>query len=227
MGYTDVSFSSLSSPGQSGLSLWIPPVAGGSAALLVVLVAAFIARYQSKQSFSGWIGSGVSAGPAWTLSDSWVTNIAGAGAVLGTVSNSLGALQSVISPSAAIGVTILFIVFGGAAAIAPLVYAATAKKEAEELAQMIGSVWGFLLAAATTLVAVMGEIATVALLVAQVSGSDAEKIVLVALLSMGSVFVAVYSARVLVLFGSPASQVGTQRVGRKSLLGSAVNSATL
>jgi hypothetical protein len=196
-------------------------------ALLVALLAGGIAKRKSGQAFFRWIGSGVTAGPAWTLSDSWVTNIAGAGAFLGTVSNSLGALQSVVSSAAAVGVTILFIMFGGAAAVAPIVYAATAKQEAQELAELVGSVWGFLLAGAVTLVAVMGEIATVALLVWQVSDSSGERIVLVVLLTMGSVLVAAYSVRALVLFGAPTEQATAGPARPKSLLGMTQTSATL
>jgi hypothetical protein len=226
MGYTEISSASLGSSSQTGLSLWVPPVAGCGAALLVALVAGYIAQRQSGQSLSHWIGSGVKAGPAWTLSDSWVTNIAAAGAVLGTVSNSLGALQSVVSSSAAVGVTVLFIVFGGAAAVAPIIYAATAKQEAQELDHLVGSVWGFLLAGIASLVAVMGEIAAVALLVWQVSGSDSEKIALVILLALGSVFVAIYSTRAIVLFGAPTDPSGGE-YNPKSLLGVRNNSATL
>jgi hypothetical protein len=196
-------------------------------ALLVALLAGYIAKRKSGQAFYKWIGSGVTAGPAWTLSDSWVTNIAGAGAFLGTVSDSLGALQSVVSSAAAVGVTILFIMFGGAAAVAPIVYAAAAKQEAQELAELVGSVCGFLLAGAVTLVAVMGEIATVALLVWQVSDSGGERIVRVVLLTMGSVLVAAYSVRALVLFGAPAAPAPAGPVRAKSLLGMMQRSATL
>jgi len=212
------------------LSLWIPPVAGIAMALLVALLAGGIAKRKSGQAFAKWIGSGVSAGPAWTLSDSWVTNIGGAGAFLGAVANSLGALQSVVSSAAVVGVTILFIMFGGAAAVAPIVYAATAKRETQELDELVGSVWGFLLAGAVTLVAVMGETATVALLVWRVSESGGERIVLVALLATGSVLVAAYSVRALVLFGAPAAPAANATAGpsrRKSLLGMAQTSATL
>jgi hypothetical protein len=194
-------------------------------AVVVALLAGCIAKRKSKQAFSDWIRSDVTAGPAWTLSDSWVTNIAGAGAFLGTVVDSFGALQSVVSPAAAVGVTILFIMFGGAAAVAPIVYAATAKQEAQELATLVGSVWGFLLAATVTLVAVMGEIATIALLVWQVSSSGGERIVLVVLLGLGSVLVSAYSVRALVLFGVPTAT--TEPARPKSMLGMTHTSATL
>jgi hypothetical protein len=224
--HSELPFASLGSSSQAALSLWIPPVAGVATALLVAGLAGYLARRQSGQAFRAWIRSGVNAGPAWTLSDSWVTNIAGAGAFLGTVANSLGISQSTVSSSAAAGVTILFIMFGGAAAVAPVVYAATAKQEAQELSQLVGSLWGFLLAGAVTLLAVMGEIATIALLVWQVSDSGAERIVLVILLSIGSILVAAYSVRALILFGSPTSEPAPPP-GRKSLLGSTNTSATL
>lgn len=78
-----------------------------------------------------------------------------------------------------------------------------------------------------TLVAVMGEIATLALLVWQVSGPGGERIVLVALLTIGSVLVAAYSVRALVMFGAPAAQATAGPARPKSLLGMAQTSATL
>jgi hypothetical protein len=91
---------------------------------------------------------------------------------------------------------------------------------------MVGSVWGFLLAGAVSLIAVMGEIATIALLAWQVSGSDAERIVLIILLSVGSVLVAAYSIRALVLLGALSARAEGKPVPR-SLLGTTRNSATL
>jgi hypothetical protein len=64
-------------------------------------------------------------------------------------------------------------------------------------------------------------------LIRQVSDSGGERIVLVVLLTMGSVLVAAYSVRALVLFGAPTSEVTAENAGRKSVLGMTQSSATL
>src|ERR1700693_5156314 len=116
--------STASSSNGPNLELWIPPAAGASAALVIVVVAGTIAyRMSNGMPFTWWFAGSVYAGPAWTAKDSWVTNIGAVGAILGTVVTDSGTtLQNVILPTPAAGVTLLFIVFGGAAAAAPVVY---------------------------------------------------------------------------------------------------------
>lgn len=224
--------------GSSGISLWVPPVAGAVAAAVVVMIVALAADRQDPH-LTKWLGSSVKAGRAWSPSDSWVTNIAGTGAVLGAVVSSLSTLQTVIGAASVIGVTILFVTFGGAAAFAPLLYAVTAVSSPGEAAspdQLTGRMWGFLLAGATSLMAVMGEIATVALLFWQVSTSVVDRVVILTVLCAGGLAVAAYSARTLTALSSvvPASQAEARDVGfgrdggqARSMLGSASPSATL
>ena len=206
------------------MRLWIPPAAGALGGAIIAILAGVIAyrRVNPRPGWS-WLGTGVNAGPAWTVSDSWVTNIAGVGAILGAVANALGGLGSVISDKDATGVIVLFIVFGGAAGIAPIVYAATAIQESQELVQMVGSIWGFLLAGVVSLLAVLGELATIGLLIFEVGNSGAVKGIVVAFISVAGLIVALYSVRALVLFATPAAGAAQ----RRSLLGSANNSATL
>lgn len=195
-----------------------------------------------------WFTGSVHAGQAWTAKDSWVTNIAGVGAVLGTVlsNTTLNANFKAEAP----GLTLLFVVFGGVAAAAPVVYGATAKLQSQGINDMTGSVWGFLLAGAASLFAVLGEIATLGLLVTSVSDSvETQRAVIIAL-CVGALAVLVYSVRSLAYFATlpapppekppasdsvaPGDQGAKKRlppdpapVVRRSLLGNDTFSATL
>jgi len=147
-----------------------------------------------------WFTGSVHAGPAWTAKDSWVTNIAGVGAVLGTVLSNT-ALNANFK-TAAPGLTLLYVVFGGVAAGAPVVYGATAKLQSQGINDMTGSVWGFLLAGAASLFAVLGEIATLGLLVTSVPDSlETQRAVIIALCA-GALAVLVYSVRSLTYFAT-------------------------
>jgi hypothetical protein len=215
-----------------GISLWIPPVAGAAASAVIVLVSALTADRKTLRPVT-WLGSPVRAGAAWSPSDSWVTNIAGTGAVLGAVVSSLSTLAPVVGAASVVGIVILFVVFGGAAAIAPLIYAITANRSpsgAVDPQQLAGKVWGFLLAGATSLLSVLGEIATIALVFWQVSSSVPDRVVILAVLCAGGLVVAVYSVRTLSVLSSPATPIvtGAREIVRpRSLLGSASPSATL
>jgi hypothetical protein len=160
------------------------------------------------------------------------------GAILGTVvTGSNAALKSVVvQPAAAADVTILFIVFGGAAVVAPVIYGAAAKAESQGTDTAIGSVWGLLLAGAASLFAVMGEMATMGLLAWSVSDSAVAKWAIVIGLGFGASAVGVYSLRSLMFFATlpaPPDPDKDQAPGgaivpiRQSLLGNNVYSATL
>ena len=207
----------------------------GTAAAAAVVVTVALAADRRGLSLISWLGSGVKAGRAWSPSDSWVTNIAGSGAVLGAVVSSLSSLATVIRPASVLGVTILFVVFGGAAAFAPLLYAVTAVSSPGAAPdKLTGRVWGFLLAGATSLMAAMGEIATVALLFWQVDTSAVDRVVILVVLCAGGLAVAAYSIRTLTALASAALTSGSgAHAGfadsreTESLLGSASPSATL
>lgn len=147
-----------------------------------------------------WFTGSVHAGPAWTAKDSWVTNIAGVGAVLGTVLSNT-ALNANFK-TAAPGLTLLYVVFGGVAAGAPVVYGATAKLQSQGINDMTGSVWGFLLAGAASLFAVLGEIATLGLLVTSVPDSVQTQRAVIIALCAGALAVLVYSVRSLTYFAT-------------------------
>jgi hypothetical protein len=224
---------------QPTLRLWIPLVAAAGTAAVIAVAAARIAyRDWAKKSreprLANWLRLGVDAGPAWTLSDSWVTNIAGTGSIVGAIAAAFGSLQAALSAADSVGIVILFLVFGGAAALSPVVYAATAKQESEEVAQMTGTTWGFLLAGAVTLLAVMGELATIGLVGWDVTGSGPTRTMLVVFLALAALVTAVYSVRSLVLFATPAPAPAVSADAEKatahrhrSYLGTANVSATL
>jgi hypothetical protein len=227
--------STTSSPnGPSLANLWAPPVFGAGLAALIVIFAGLFAWGKSNwPGFRSWLIGAVHAGPAWTAKDSWVTNIGAVGAVLGTVvTASNAALKTVIiQPAAAADVTILFIVFGGAAAVAPVVYGATAKAESQGTDDATGSAWGLLLAGAASLFAVLGEMATLGLLTWSIADSAVARWTIVIGLGLGAAAVGVYSLRSLTYFATlPAPRAMNQDPAARvhqSLLGNKAFSATL
>jgi hypothetical protein len=192
--------STTSAASGPSLELWVPVTAGAIAAGAAVCAAGFIARRMTGRAvgFSWWLTGSVHAGAAWTAKDSWVTNIAALGAILGTVISDAG--YKLTGPEA--GVTLLFIVFGGVAVAAPVVYGATAKRESQGVNDTTGSVWGFLLAGAATLFAALGELATLGLLVMAVTDSAATQAAVISALGLGAAAIVVYSVRSLAYFAT-------------------------
>jgi hypothetical protein len=236
-------------PDGSNLDLFQPllwsAVTAGAAVILAGLCAWGMTGWVNAW---WWFTGSVHAGQAWTAKDSWVTNIAGVGAVLGTVlsNTTLNANFKAEAP----GLTLLFVVFGGVAAAAPVVYGATAKLQSQGINDMTGSVWGFLLAGAASLFAILGEIATLGLLVASVPDSAETQRAVVIALCVGALAVLVYSVRSLAYFATlpapppekppasgsvgPGDQGAKKRLPpdpaplvRRSLLGNDTFSATL
>jgi len=185
------------------LDLTWPVVGAAIAAGLAVFLAGYCARRMTGPvAFSWWFTGSVFAGPAWTAKDSWVTNIAAVGAVLGSViTDSSSTLKTQLASSAP-GVTLLYLVFGGVAVAAPVVYGATAKLQSQGINDTTGSVWGFLLAGAASLFAVLGEIATLALLVTSISASTATQWWVLIALCLGALAIIVYSVRSLTYFAT-------------------------
>jgi len=224
------------SNGPSLANLWVPPVSGVGLAALIVIVASILAwRMSAWPKFRWWLLGSVYAGSAWTAKDSWVTNIGAVGAILGTVvTASNAALKTVIiQPAAAADVTILFLVFGGASAAAPVVYGAAAKIESQGTDEATGSVWGLLLAGAASLFAVMSELATIGLLAWSTADSAGARWAIVIGLGLGAAAVGTYSLRSLAYFATlPAPRAKQQPPGaaapiHQSLLGNTTYSATL
>lgn len=229
-----------SSAGPRGISLWIPPTAGGLAAVFITIIGGCFAfwksNYRQRQDQGPgllrrvwrWLGSTLNAGPAWSPTDSWATNVASAGGVLSAVVSVIGSTSfgSALTPDAIIGTVVLFLIFSGTAAFGPLTYGAFAQSPNPAIGSTLGYVWGFLAAAVVTMLAVMGELATLAMLVWQASNSQAGKSVLVMFLGIGALLAATYSIKSIRLIAG-IQLAAQRRTVRRSMLGSAARSATL
>jgi hypothetical protein len=230
-----VAGSTTSSPNGPDLDLSVPLYAGGAAAVFIVIMAGVIAcRMSNGLSFRLWIRGPVYAGPAWTAKDSWVTNMAAVGAILGIVITDSGtALKLIVLQTPLAGVTLLFIVLGGAAAVAPVVYGATAKIESQGITDTTGLVWGLLLAGAASIFAVVGEMATMGLLVWDIADTTATKWAIIIALGLGGAAIGLYSVRSLMYFATlpaprPIKQPPTTSMAiGSSLLGNKTFSATI
>jgi len=173
--------------------IFVSPAAGVVGAALVV-----ISIRLTVKEFT-WKGM-VDGGAPWSPYDSWVTNISTLFAGIGSLWATLGGLATVVTTAVSASVSVMFVVCGGSAALAPVVYAALAKKEATNKGEAIGTVAGLLLAAAATLFAIFGELAAVSLVVWQVSSAPwaraSESLVQLLILAAGA-FISVYSWRTL------------------------------
>ncbi len=95
----------------------------------------------------------MTAGDAWRASDSWLTNVTALSSTVAGIA---------LDVSRANGIAALFLIFGLAAAFAPLAYGAFAAK-AVSGAVTVGTVFGFLVAAALVMFGAIGELATIVL----------------------------------------------------------------
>jgi hypothetical protein len=156
-----------------------------------------------KHKTGQWIVSDVDAGTAWSASDSWATNTAAVGAVLGSVTSALsGGFKTIVSTQQGVSITILFILFGGAAALAPVTYGALARKPGPTPSKVLGTAGGLVLAGAFTVFAVVGDLATVGLLVWQLDGGSTGDWLILAALGAAAFTVSLYSVRTLASCGT-------------------------
>jgi hypothetical protein len=102
-------------------------------------------------------GSQVTAGPAWTASDSWLTTFTG---IFGVGS---GVVLSLASTHGGAKVAMLFTIYAINAALAPIIYAALAVSRPDS-GQVTGTVAGYLTAGAFTVFGGLGEIMTICVL---------------------------------------------------------------
>jgi hypothetical protein len=99
----------------------------------------------------------VTAGPAWTASDSWLTTFTG---IFGVGS---GVVLSLASTHGGAKVAMLFTIYAINAALAPIIYASVAISSPDS-GQVTGTVAGYLAAGAFTLFGGLGEITTICVL---------------------------------------------------------------
>lgn len=168
------------------------PIAG------VVGAGAVVGIVRWKNRGVGWRDP-VDGGAAWSLFDSWLTNIA---ALFGFTGTLWAALGNLVAGGVTIGVSVsvMFVVCGGSAALSPVVYASLARREAAQAGNAIGTVAGLLAAAAATLFASFGELAAISLVAWQLSTSLGERIsasLVQLLIVAASACVCAYSGRTL------------------------------
>lgn len=199
-----------------GLNFWPPAIwALGVAVVLAVVVFVRVTpenlshhepRWWPGRLFGdkprSWLGrllGEVNAPDAWSPQGSWTTNITAVGAVLGTVAGTTNVLQSYIPNSGAF--VAVSLVFGGAAVLAPVIYAALATSVsitdpggAESGA--LGTVGGLLLAAIFTLFGFFGEIfVTLAVAIHAVGGRPGPEAFFWASIIITASLVAIYAYR--------------------------------
>jgi hypothetical protein len=95
-------------------NLYLAPIIGVVMALVVVAVVGYRKR-------KIWNTCRVTATSAWDASDSWVTNTAGVGSAVAAIAAS-GSISSFVTKVNADAFVLLSLLFGGCAAIAPVVY---------------------------------------------------------------------------------------------------------
>jgi len=152
-------------------SFWLPAGCAIGAALVAVLLVLLVtgvrkqpprADPENRWRRLAWrLADPVYAPAAWSLTDSWTTNITAVGSVLGVVAGASSALSAYIATT--FPFVALSLLFGGAAVLAPVVYAALSESWGQadqngEVAGSSGSVAGLLLAAMFTLFGFFGEI---------------------------------------------------------------------
>lgn len=231
-----------SSPDSAaGISLWPPVILALITAL--VLAATVFATAPSTNVPTGppgwrrWLGHlryEVNAPKAWSVDDSWTTNISAIGAVLGAVAGTQGPLQPYIPNTGAfVAVSLLF---GGSAVLAPIVYAALATSVGISdpgggVSGALGTVGGLLLAAIFTLFAVFGEIYATLDIAIHDANQPLAQVAFWAGFVVAAILMALYAYRTLrgiILYPIPAPAAHTARSIAPSKLSPSRNaSATL
>jgi hypothetical protein len=130
----------------------------------------------------------VTAGPAWTASDSWLTTITG---IFGIGS---GVLISLAPTGGFAKDALLFTIYAITAALAPVIYGALAISSPDS-GQVTGTVMGYLAAAAFTVFGGLGEIATICLLGMQANTANQVRVPIWIVGTMLAVAVLIYSIR--------------------------------
>jgi hypothetical protein len=172
----------------------------------------------TKERLDGHLGS-----PKWNYSESWASTFTLGAGVVGTLLSSSGIVPASTSllPNAAYGALhLLFLLVAGAA---PLVYVASQKADASGVPH--GVVRWFLIAAAVTLWAAWGQLATLGLLIAEilVEGTLSQKTAIVWLLVVGlpAILMGVYSWKGIewrINYQDALRKAGSSRVPQWSLL---------
>lgn len=169
--------------------LWVTAAAGGGAALLVMAGAVLV----TKPWDGGWL-TAVPATSAWTAQDSWVTNLTAVGAAVTSIFSAT-AIASFVKGINLDGFTVMSLLFGGAAAMGPLVYGACAKEASSGNDGPVGSRLGVLLASLVTLFAAFGLLADLGLLVSNSIAKEPDPALVYIGLAAAAATIAIYAVR--------------------------------
>jgi hypothetical protein len=195
------------------MSFWVPPIVGAIAAMMFVVFVGVASPIEipatadtpaRKAQFcsAAWLSAPIHVTSSWNYSDSWATNVGAVGGALGGIVGAAGALTNLVSSGDQGVFTGISLLFGGAAVLAPVAFAAFSRNPDitapdGQSSNVLGSVGGLFIAAATTLFAVAGELSMMGLLSWNSTGSTAERVLVLGAIGIGAVVVGVYAARTL------------------------------
>lgn len=164
--------------------------------------------------------------PSWDFSKSWASNVTVVGAILGTVLSAKilpTTTAVVVSPN---GYTALSLLFGSLVVVAPLVFTVLRSAKPSSTGPVYtGRGWGFLLASALTLWGVLGELATVGLVLYEAQHAKTlalgAVIPILATIGFAMLLVAVYGLRTVQITLKPQSATfGLESVGGEPTMAS-------
>jgi hypothetical protein len=180
--------------------LWNPLMGAAIATLLTELALfAYLSR-RGPHRFH-WVSGQVAVGPAWSFKDSWLTNVAAVGALLGTVLGAGDFLTDLIPGTSTTRLVGLSLIAGGMVTLAPVVYAAFSTwcvlpdTQGHDKLQAVGTGIGMWAAAGATLGGVYVELATIGFLTDAADATVGAKRLVYVLLLAGAVVVALYAIR--------------------------------
>ena len=186
--------------------LWWPVYGALLGVVLFILLGVFATRKAANRDpapaadssmrariWSWAIAKTFTAAP-WSFKDSWATNVAAFGGALGGVLGSTGFFADVLPGVSAGRFTGFSLAFAGLAALAPIVYTATSRRETDS-SITVGTVAGLLTASAVVVASIAGELTTIGLLVWMSEVSSRLEVVCFAGLVVAGITVIVYAVR--------------------------------
>ncbi len=176
---------------------WFPIGFGFLASLVVMAIAARkIPNPEGETNRpASWWKMPVYTESAYSTKDSWATNITAVGALLGTILGATGFVAEAVPWVSTGRFTGLSLLFGGAVLLAPLLYVAFGTRMDIGGWKTFGTRLGLLVAGLVTLTAVIGGLASLALLVVFSDAPPVEVILYFSLLLGAAVGVSIYSVR--------------------------------
>jgi hypothetical protein len=179
------------------LVYWYPVMFSLIAAALYVIAMLLVIHF-GRGKF-GHLRDAVATGSGWSFSDSWLTNFAAVGAILGTVLSASGFLPDILPGVSTWRFVGLSLLFGAFVTVAPVIYSAANKWEwskkdgSPDTLVAVGRVCGVILAAGATVAGVFGELGTLLTLTAEAAGGRNVKILIYTLLAVAALIVAFYA----------------------------------